>query len=331
MLTTTVEIPSAITEFYNRQLLERALPYMNHDLFGQVRPLPQGNSKIAKFRRYESLGVATTPLTEGVPPNSTDPSYTDVTATVQTFGAYIEYSDDVDLTNPDPTLTEFDDILGEQSGETLDILRRDVVVTGTNIQYQTGSTRAGQNAAITLPTLKTILRTMERNKVKYITRILSGSPNVGSDAVPMSYVAIVHPDVAMDVRGLTGFISIEDYGQLRQIHESEIGAIPAIRVRFLINSNAKKWAGAGSGSTTMVNTSSVADVYATVVFGMNAFGIIPLRGAALTSHLKARGSGGTADPLDQVGTIGWKAKTTTKILNDNFMVRIESAATLTPS
>lgn len=328
MLTSTVEIPSALTEYYNRQLLERALPYMNHDLFGQIRPLPQKNSKVAKFRRYESLGTATTPLTEGVPPSSTDPTYTDVTATVATYGAYIEYSDDVELTNPDPLLTEFDELLGEQSGETIDILRRDVLVTGTTIQYQTGSTRAAQNAALTVATLRTVLRTMERNKTKYITSILSGSPNVGSDAVPMSFVAIVHPDVALDVRQMTGFIGIEDYGQMRQIHESEIGAIPAVRIRFLINPNAKKWAGAGSGSTTMVNTSSVADVYATILFGMNSFGIIPLRGASLTTHLKARGTGGTSDPLDQVGTIGWKAKTTTKILNDNFLIRIESAATL---
>jgi len=85
---------------------------------------------------------------------------------------------------------------------------------------------------------------------------------------------------------------------------------------------------AGSGSTTMVNTSSVADVYGTLLFGMNAFGIVPLRGAALTSHLKARGTGGTSDPLDQVGTTGWKAKTTTKILNDNFMIRLEHCCTV---
>ena len=328
MQTTTVEIPSALTEFYNRQLLERALPFMNHDLFGQIRPLPQKNSKTAKFRRYESLGTATTPLTEGVPPSSTDPTYTDVLATIATYGAYIEYSDDVELTNPDPILTEFDELLGEQSGETIDILRRDVLVTGTNVVYQTGTVRSNQNAALTIATLRSVLRTMERNKVRYITSVLSGSPNVGSDAVPMSFVAIIHPDVALDVRQMTGFVGIEDYGQMRSIHESEIGALPAVRIRFLINPNAKKWAGAGQGSTTMVNTSSVADVYGTLIFGMNAFGIVPLRGAALTTHLKARGTGGTSDPLEQIGTIGWKAKTTTKILNDNFLIRIESAATL---
>lgn len=328
MLTTTVEIPSAVSEFYNRALLERAIPYMNHDLFAQIRPLPQGNSKIAKFRRYESLSTVTTPLTEGVPPSSVDPTKTDVTATIKTYGAFIEYSDDVELTNPDPLITEFNELLGEQSGETLDVLRRDVLVTGTTVSYANGSTRAGINSTLSLATLRTVLRTLERNDAKYITRVLSGSPNVGSDAIPMSMVAIVHPDVALDVRQLSGFIGIEDYGQLRPIHPSEIGAIPAVRVRFLINSNAKKYTGAGQASTSLVNTSGVADVYASLIFAMNAFGIVPLRGAALTTHLKARGSGGTSDPLDQVGTTGWKAKTTTVILNDNFMQRIESGATV---
>ena len=328
MLTTTVEIPSAVSEFYNRTLLERALPYMNHDLFAQIRPLPQGNSKVAKFRRFESLNTATTPLTEGIPPSSVDPSKTDVSATVKTYGAYIEYSDDVELTSPDPVITEFNELLGEQSGETLDILRRDVLVTGTGVSYANGSTRAGLNSVLSITTLRSVLRTFERNKVKYITRILSGSPNVGSDAVPMSFVAIIHPDVALDVRQITGFVGIEDYGQMRPIHESEIGAIPSVRIRFLLNPNAKKFAGAGQGSSSLVNTSGVADVYATLIFGMNAFGIVPLRGSALTTHLKARGSGGTSDPLDQVGTTGWKAKTTSVILNDNFMQRVESCATV---
>lgn len=328
MITTTVEIPSAVTEFYNRMLLERAIPPMNHDLFAQIRPLPQGNSKVAKFRRYESFGYATTPLTESVPPSSTNPTKTDVTATVATYGAYVEFSDDIELTNPDPFVTEMNELNGEQAGNTLDVLRRDVLVTGTGVTYVNGSARSNINTTLTLASLRSVLRTFERNNTKYITSILSGSPNIGSDAIPMSFVAITHPDVAADVRQLSGFVGIEDYGQQRFIHETEYGAIPSIRMRFLINSNAKVWTGAGQGSSTLVNTGGVADVYGTLIFGMNAFGVIPLRGAALTNHMKARGSGGTSDPLDQVGTTGWKAKTTTVILNDNFMHRIESGATV---
>jgi len=328
MLTSTVEIDSAQTEFYNRVLLERALPAMNHDLFAQIRPLPQKNSLVAKFRRYETLGTAITPLTEGVPPSSTDPTKTDVTATVKTYGAFIEYTDDVDLTNPDPVLTEFNELLGEQAGESMDILRRDTLVLGTGVSYSNGSARSNVNTTFPLATLRTILRTFERNNAKKITTILAGSPKVGSAAIPMSFVAIIHPDVALDVRQLTGYKGIEDYGKLSMIHESEIGAVPALRVRFLLNSNAKKFDGAGQASTTLVNTAGIADVYATLIFAQNAFGIVPLRGASLTTHLKARGTGGTSDPLDQVGTTGWKAKTTTVILNDNFMHRLESSATV---
>src|SRR3990167_8093057 len=107
MLTTTVEIPSAVSEYYDRLLLERAMPVLVYDLFGQLRPLPTKTGLIIKFRRYEALSTATTPLSEGIPPSSTDPTKTDITATIKTYGAYIEGSDDLELTAPDPVLTEF--------------------------------------------------------------------------------------------------------------------------------------------------------------------------------------------------------------------------------
>ena len=95
---------------------------------------------------------------------------------------------------------------------------------------------------------------------------------------------------------------------------------------------AKVYADAGSAATGVggvavkSTTGTSADVYLSLIFAMNAFGIVPLRGNAIKTFLKPRGSSGIADPLDQVGTLGWKAKTTQVILNDNFMTRIESSA-----
>lgn len=326
MLTSTVEIPSAVSEYYDRLLLERALPSLTYELFGQTRPLSKGNSKTIKFRRYESLSNATTPLTEGVPPTSTDPSKTDITAAYKTYGAYIEYTDDVELTSPDALLTEFEDLLGEQAGTSIDILRRDVLTGGTGVTYTNGSARNAVTSIIDLATLRKVRRTLRNNNSNWIREVLSASPKIGTVPIPMSYVAIIHPDVAFDVRNLTGFQGIETYGTTNKIHECEIGAVPSLNMRFLETTQGTKVAGGGGASTSVKNTSSVADVYLTLVFARNAFGIVPLRGNALTNHLKARGSGGTADPLDQVGTIGWKAKTTTVILQDNFMNRVESAA-----
>ena len=65
------------------------------------------------------------------------------------------------------------------------------------------------------------------------------------------------------------------------------------------------------------------DVYATLVFGANAYGVCPLAGQAMQNIIKPLGSAGAADPLNQRATSGWKATTTTKILNEAWMVRIE--------
>jgi len=68
------------------------------------------------------------------------------------------------------------------------------------------------------------------------------------------------------------------------------------------------------------------DVYSTLVLGSNAYGVTEIEDGGLKNIVKPLGSGGTADPLDQRATTGWKALTTTKILVDEYMVRIESAS-----
>jgi len=75
-------------------------------------------------------------------------------------------------------------------------------------------------------------------------------------------------------------------------------------------------AGAGGGN-----------VYSTLIIGANAYGVTEVEGGGLQQFTKQLGSAGTADPLDQRATVGWKAMRVAEILTDAFMVRIESAAT----
>ena len=42
--------------------------------------------------------------------------------------------------------------------------------------------------------------------------------------------------------------------------------------------------------------------------------------------MKQLGSGGTSDPLNQRATAGWKAVKTAEILQNDFMVRIETGS-----
>ena len=67
-------------------------------------------------------------------------------------------------------------------------------------------------------------------------------------------------------------------------------------------------------------------VHATLVIGKNAYGVTDPK-ANLETIVKALGSAGSADPLNQRGTMGWKCHHLAKILVDEYMVRIESTAT----
>ena len=69
------------------------------------------------------------------------------------------------------------------------------------------------------------------------------------------------------------------------------------------------------------------DVYATLVMGDNAYGTTELTGGGLQHIVKQLGSAGTADPLNQRATVGWKATKAAVRLVEAFMVRIETAST----
>lgn len=324
--TTTTTIPAAVSEFYDKVLLKRALPFLVHDKFGQRRPLPKAGGKLIKFRKYGSLAPAITALSEGVTPATVQLSKTDITATIDQYGNVVELTDMLIFTNVDPILTETAEILGENSGESLDELIRNVLIAGTNASYSTGLLRTTVVDLITTAQLDKALRIMSNNLAKRHTSIIKAGTGVGTSPIRPAYWAIVHPDVKFTLENLTGYESVETYASQGSIAEGEIGAYK--NLRFVESTKAKIWTGAGALSTTVKNTAGTADVYATLIFGTDAYGITELRGEGLKNIVKSLGSAGTADPLDQRSTSAWKATIVTKILNDAFMLRLETAAAL---
>lgn len=69
------------------------------------------------------------------------------------------------------------------------------------------------------------------------------------------------------------------------------------------------------------------DVYSTLIFGENAYGTTEIAGGGLVHIIKQLGSAGTADPLNQRATAGWKATKAAVRLVEPYMVRIETAST----
>lgn len=317
MTTTRAQIPAEVNNFYSRTLLMRAVPLFIHTKFGQVRDVPQNaGSSTIKFRRYGNLAAATTPLTEGVTPAGSQMSVTDITATVAQYGDFTTYSDVVSYESQDATLTEFAEVLGDQAGDTLDQLARDVLAAATTVTYVGQSDRVSITSSnlITATEVRKMVRTLKNNKARRVTRMVAASTGIATEPVAQAYIGIVSPDTTFDLQDETGWVPVEKYSSAMTIMEGEVGKIGD--VRFVETPNAKVFAGAGASSI---------DVHSTVIMGMEAYGVSRISGAALQNIVKPLGSGGTDDPLNQRGTTGWKGTFVAKILNDDFLGRIEHA------
>ena len=64
-------------------------------------------------------------------------------------------------------------------------------------------------------------------------------------------------------------------------------------------------------------------VFSCLFLGDGAYGVTEVTGGGLQTIIKQKGSAGTADPLDQRSSVGWKGLKTAKILVDNYLVRCE--------
>lgn len=313
------DIPAEVAAVYDRALLERAVPNMVHALFGQRRGI-QMNAGTAtiKFRRYGTLAAATTALTEGTPPTGKSLSVTDITATVLQYGDFTKISDVVTTQSADPILVETSEIFGDQMGQTNDELTRNVLAAGTVVQYASTATARAEVAAgmkFDAAEAKEAVRTLQLANARKLTSISGGGAAQGTVPINAAYIGIVGPSTLFDLKDDPKWLSVEKYAPNTQLIPGEVGMID--EVRCIMTTNAKTFAGAGAGAI---------DVHATLVLAANAYGIVDL-GSSQTSGMifKGLGSAGTADPLNQVQTAGWKEYFVAKILNDSFMVRVEHA------
>ena len=312
-LTDRTAIPVEVNNFYDRALLERAVPAFIHTRFAQVRDIPRNSgTNVIKFRRYGNLTANTTALTDGVTPSGTALSVTDVTATALQYGDYVTITDKVQMETYDPILTETAEILGDQAGDSVDQLMRAVLAAGTTIQYaSTAAADTDITAAMVLnrAEVKEAVRTLRGNNSRPVTSMID--PSTGYNTVPIgkSFIGIVSEDTAYDLDDATGWIPVEKYPNKSTVMMDEIGSLA--NVRFLMTTNAYVSSGGGAGSV---------DVHYTLIFGQNAYAQTRISGETLKNIVKPLGSAGTADPLNQRSTSGWKLTFVGKILNQNFIV-----------
>ena len=290
--------------FYDMTLIDEASAALVHDQFGQKRPIPKGSGKTIEFRKFSPLAKASTPLTEGVTPDGNSLNVTNITATVAQYGDYIVQSDVLELTSLDNTILEATKLLGRQAGATLDTVTRNVLQGGTNVTF---CPKVAADGTETEVTSRGDLDTTSQLTVKVIQQVVAKLRAQNAPTINGKYVAIIHPYVAYDLMRDKEWIDAHKYANPTNLYEGEIGEVAG--VRFVQTSEAKVYEGG---------------VFGTLIFGEGAYGVTEITGGGLQTIVKQKGSAGTADPLDQRSSVGWKAIKTAELLIPNYRVRVES-------
>ena len=319
-VTTDSKLSAENKTFYDRALVEEAGPNLIHGQFGQKRPIPKNGGKRIQFRRYASLPKALKPLTEGVTPEGRKLSATAVEAEVNQYGDFVCLSDVLDLTAIDNNVLEATKAVGRQAGLTLDTITRNVLQSGTNVFY---CPKVGTNGVQTPVTDRSGLDktcTLTVDVVKKVAAMLkaANAPKIDGD-----YVCILHPYVAYDIMSDPRWEEMHKYTTPENMYQGEIGRIAG--VRFVETSEAAVYKGAENSCPTGLA------VFGCLFIAQGAYGVTEVTGGGLQTIIKQLGSAGTADPLDQRSTVGWKALQTAEILMEPYMVRVECCSAFSPT
>ena len=321
---TTGKLSAKVTAVYDRMLLERAVSNQIFDIGAQAKSIPtKSNTKTAFGYRYKNILPATTILAEYDGSNIKKPNKIvreEISYSVGHYGDYVVYTDELDLYDFDNIRSSFLDILGDQASNTMDTIRRDVLRGGTNVVYADGATDRATVASgkkkITEADLKLVQVKLKNQGAKKFTKVITGSTKVGTTPIRSAFMGITTPEVVEDLRDLAKWKNVEDYADYsKAISMDEVGSWGD--TRFLESTNNEGIDAAGT------------NVFTTLIFGENAYATTTLRGKkAIETKVKALGSAGSEDPLDQYGTIGWKAIGGCAILNQAWLVRLESTASI---
>lgn len=314
-----------------KDLLERALPGIVTERSAQTKPCPKGVGKVVKFRRYLALDKATTPLAEGVAPAGKKLTYEDVQCVLQQYGDWTVLTDVIKDTHEDDVFTEARKIMSEQVRETREALNIDVMKAGTNVTYANGTQRTDVNTVISAGILKKVKRALKRQRAKFFTEMLTGSPKYATYPIESCFLGYGHVDLESDISAIPGFRAVHEYATPGAAFPYEIGTVQGIR--FILTDLFEPWEdGGGAYGGTMISTgSSLADVYPLIIVAKDAWATVPLRGADSGQPMVVNPTPAHGNPLGQQGSCGWKFWHSGIILNEYFMMRVEVAATESPT
>jgi len=346
LITNLVTNVTAPVNFYLMQGLLKAakanMPYFNGSLPGEL--MENSGAYSVRYERIENLAASTTALGEPTG-NATffngrdavNPTVTRVDANMAKYGNVITLTEEVDLVQVNARAMRFMDTLGENAGRSLNILQQTAIRSGATSKRYAGGVASDAVAvtAIAAADIKYVVNQLNRNDAMLVHPLGDGSTNIGTSPIRSSYFGTCHPDVEEDIRLISGFIPVEQYAGYSSIFPGEFGAVNGVRWCVSTLADVETSAGTTSANGMRGAGTSTNDVYSCLIYGREAMGSVGL-GETMTKEIyqggdrisavelisHAPGTSGVGDPLNEVGSLGWKAFHAGVVLNTAWIYEL---------
>ena len=294
-----------LQEWLYRKTLEVFEPNLYFHKMGLKPNVPSGYNTIrwSKFIRLTATGGSPNvdTLSEGSTPTAIAFDATTVSTTPTQYGVTVTITDMLIENSVLDWLGGAAQAIGDAMARKIDAVIQTTVMAGTNVIY--GGTAGARTALGSGDIMKAILLNQAQTLL-----MANAAPTFDGD-----YVAIMHPNQVYDLRTETGsgnWLEVHKYAAPDAIFKGEIGKLSGVRV---------------VEAPFVQSFSSTVTVWPCLVVGRGAYGVGEFQ--TLRTYLTPAVPT-DSDPLVQRRTAGAKVAFGTKILQQNAMVRIETAATL---
>lgn len=288
----------------DRTVLENFEPNLRFYDMWEKPARPAGYNTLA-WTRCNKLTVTPTnaTLTEWVTPDDVAINFTTISLTANQYGMYAIISDILEDVSPVPMVANAAKVIWANMARIIDEVIQGVLALGTNVIFAgSATTRATISASDLLTT----------------TDLAKANAFLSTKAAPVfgdGYIAVMHPNVLFDLQTGTAtgaFLDLSKYTESGRamIVNGEVGKI--FNVRVVTSSYIQTFA-------------STVTVYPTYVMWKGAYWVADLQG--LRSYMVGDGAS-KSDPLAQRRYVWAKVAFNAIILQQDALVRIESASSL---
>jgi N4-gp56 family major capsid protein len=264
---TSSNFSADVGKFIQKKTLELTKRQIVLSQLGEKVPLPRGMGTTYNAFRYERVPLPYTTLSEGVPPNGQTMTITQVTGAVAQWGDLIRVTDVAELTIHHPVFKKAIELASYAVTETIERNTFNAVMGGTQINYvgtvgaranlTTGSVMTPHELNRAISALATLGARHYRSTGVADDKMMPASGPRGVEVANQPhFVAVIHPNVEMDLRENSTVATAWSYSDIAKLYNNEIGQWS--QIRFTRSNMVPYWVGAAAVSGTAGTAGSLA-------------------------------------------------------------------------